>query len=203
MTTPGDGTAEVEVLRAEDPRCRELEDRGYTLVSESWGARLRLGEPPDTTRLAALVHRATSAGVSVEELGPEHAHALHRLELATHADYPVGPATMQPARSLDDVRELWASGRRVFGALDSGRLLGATVVERDGPYVETLFTSVLAAHRSRGLGSAVKAASVAALAADGVRLFGSGGAGVNEISIAMNRSVGYTVEERWLSYRRP
>ncbi len=42
--------------------------------------------------------------------------------------------------------------------------------------VETEFTSVAVDHRRRGLATAVKAASVLALADEGHRLFGTGGA---------------------------
>jgi len=47
--------------------------------------------------------------------------------------------------------------------------------------------------------TAVKAASVLALAADGVRVFGTGGAGSNAASLGMNQAVGYRVTERWLT----
>ena len=49
------------------------------------------------------------------------------------------------------------------------------------------------------MATAVKAASVLALAADGVRVFGTGGAGSNAASLGMNLAVGYRVTERWLT----
>jgi GNAT superfamily N-acetyltransferase len=204
--TPSQDTgaaADVEVLRAEDPRCRKLESRGYVVAGESWGARLRLAEPPDLARQMTLVARVRASGVTVRELGREHADALHVLEQANHADYPVTPATTHPLLDRDATRDLWTTGRRVFGALCDDRLVAATVVERDHSSAETLFTSVLSEYRGRGIGAAVKAASVLALAAEGVRTFGTGGSGANEASLAANRAVGYSVEERWRSYRRP
>lgn len=64
---------------------------------------------------------------------------------------------------------------------------------------ETAFTSVRSTHRGAGVATAVKAASVLALAADGVRVFGTGGAGSNAASLGMNQAVGYRVTERWLT----
>jgi hypothetical protein len=34
-------------------------------------------------------------------------------------------------------------------------------------------------------------------------LFGTGGATVNAASLRANEALGYVVEERWLSYRKP
>lgn len=46
-----------------------------------------------------------------------------------------------------------------------------------------------------------RSASIIALAEDGVRIFGSGGATVNEAILRTNKSLGYIVEEHWLSYQ--
>jgi hypothetical protein len=80
--------------------------------------------------------------------------------------------------------------------------VAATVISQTADRGETQFTSVLSAYRGKGLGKAVKAASILALAEDGVRLFGTGGAAVNEASLGANRALGYTIEERWRSYQR-
>lgn len=61
-------------------------------------------------------------------------------------------------------------------------------------------------HRGRrglGLGSAVKAASVVALAAEGHCYFCTGGSADNAASLAANRSVGYVVDEEWLTLAGP
>ena len=71
------------------------------------------------------------------------------------------------------------------------------------PRGETEFTSVDPAHRRKGLAVAVKAASIIALAADDVRIFGTGGAEANSGSIRMNEHLGYSIEERWLSLTMP
>jgi GNAT superfamily N-acetyltransferase len=82
------------------------------------------------------------------------------------------------------------------------QLVAATVIGQKADRGETQFTSVLSAYRGRGIGKAVKAASILALAEDGLRLFSTGGAGVNEASLGANRALGYTIEERWRSYER-
>jgi predicted GNAT family acetyltransferase len=67
--------------------------------------------------------------------------------------------------------------------------------------IETDFTVTRAAARGRGLATAVKAAAVLDLAAQGHELFGTGGAGVNEASRRANEALGYVVTERWLHLR--
>lgn len=183
-----------EVLRNDDPRCAELEAAGYRLVGESWAARLR---DPDPAFLKQAVLR--SAGVTVRELGPESADAWHALELANEKDYPYTPATHRVVQPVEELTELWSTGR-VFSALDGERLVGATYIGLDG---ETGFTSVLAGYRGRGIGQAVKAASILALYADGVRVFGTGGAALNGASLGANLALGYVIEERWRSYAPP
>jgi GNAT superfamily N-acetyltransferase len=76
------------------------------------------------------------------------------------------------------------------------------VIGRTVRHGETEFTSVLSDYRGRGIGQAVKAASILALASEGVTTFGTGGAGLNEASLRANRALGYVVEERWRSYQR-
>ena len=198
---PGAG-ADVEVVREDDPRCRELESLGYRLVGESWGARLRLPAPQSLALARAAVARAQAAGIAVRELGPEAAVALHDLETANHTDYPFTPATAHQLLDLAETRALWANGKRVFGGLHGSRLIAATVIAQTDDLGETDFTSVLAEYRSRGIGQAVKAASILALADDGVTTFGTGGAGVNEASLKANSALGYALEERWRSYQR-
>ncbi|GAA0933621.1 hypothetical protein GCM10009554_18990 [Kribbella koreensis] len=189
----------VEVVRDDDPRCAELEAAGYQLVGESWAARLR---DPDPSILEQVVLRA--AGVTVRELDRSSAAAWHELETANEKDYPYTPATHRVVQPVDELAELWTTGR-VFGAFDGERLVGATYIslQDDPPRGETGFTSVLDGYRGRGIGQAVKAASILALAADGVRVFGTGGAALNEASLGANLALGYVIEERWRSYAAP
>jgi GNAT superfamily N-acetyltransferase len=188
-------------VREDDPRCAELEAAGYRVVGESWGARLRLSEPPDLSVMRDAVARAQAPGIAVRELSPDFSDELFSLEYQNHADYPFTPATAQKLRDADAIRGLW-DGYRIFGALDGALLVAATVISQATDRGETQFTSVLSAYRGKGLGKAVKAASILALAEDGVRLFGTGGAAVNEASLGANRTLGYTIEERWRSYQR-
>jgi GNAT superfamily N-acetyltransferase len=195
--------ARIETVLSTDPRRRLLEDGGWSIVGESWGARLRLPEPPDLSSFARAVAAVVSAGVDIRELDGSWMVSVASLEASTHADYPDTPATRQPARSSDDFVALARGGTRYVGAVDGGTLVGLTAITAHGDYAETEFTSVLESHRRRGIARAVKAASILALAADGVRTFGTGGAQVNAASIRRNESLGYVVEERWISFAEP
>lgn len=191
---------DFQIVRDDDPRCAELEQAGYEIVGHSWAARLR---NPDRVLLEAAVRRGTAAGFNIRELGVEYAEALLELETVNQPDYPYTPATAPMARDLDQTRELWADGGRVFGALDGTRLVGATVMRMLPELTETIFTSVLSEYRGRGVGQAIKAAGVLAFLETGSTVFGTGGAGQNDASLGANQALGYVIEERWRSYAPP
>jgi hypothetical protein len=188
----------IEVLRADDARAAALLERGWRIVGESWGARLRLGEPPDLTPFARLVERARCTA-DIRELHGSDAGAISSLEAETHADFPATPATPHHLRDEAATAALLRAGFRAFGAVGDGRLVAVTIVRAEGESAETDVTTVARSARRKGLAAGVKAAAVLALAAEGVRIFGTGGAAVNAGSIAINRALGYAIEERWLS----
>ena len=188
---------DIEIVRDDDPRIASLEAAGYRVVGESWAARLR---DPDRELLASAVLRASAAGLVVRELDSSYAEALFELETANEKDYPYTPATSRVVGDLARIEALWADGYRVFGAFDGPLLVAATVIVAKPDRAETMFTSVLGDYRGRGIGQAVKAASILAFLGDGVQVFGTGGAGVNEASLGANRALGYVLEERWRSY---
>lgn len=215
----------TETMLSTDPRRSELEAAGWRLAGESWGARLRLPDPPD---LSPILGRAAAAGFDVMELDATWIPRIVDLERLTHADYPDTPATRQPQRSERDVDDLYRAGTRFFGAANGsgsdGRvaddpvaddpvvsdrphgdraLVALTAVTPHGEYAETEFTSVDPIYRRRGLARAVKSASIVTLAGEGVRTFGTGGAQVNAASIGMNESLGYVIEERWVTLEEP
>ncbi|MFK4083681.1 hypothetical protein ACI2LF_06210 [Kribbella sp. NPDC020789] len=187
---------DTEIVQDTDPRCAELEAAGYRVVGESWAAHL---VNPDRDLLESAVRRATASGLTVRELGAESAEALHKLEKLNENDYPVTPATHRVVGELETTRALW-SGNRVFGAFDGSRLVGATVIRSHEGSGDTKFTSVLASYRRRGVGQAVKAASILAFLDIGITRFSTGGAAVNDGSIGANQALGYVVDERWRSY---
>ncbi|MEB0004776.1 GNAT family N-acetyltransferase [Cryobacterium sp. 10I1] len=195
--------ADIQVVQVSDPCVKRLTEAGYVVVGESWGARLRLSDPPNLTVLNAAVVAATDQGFLIEELDDSWALQVTALEALNHADYPFTPATSVPHRDECDVLELWKSGCRLFGAITDGQLVAVSVISLTATRAETEFTSVHRSYRRKGLAVAVKAASVTALAHDGVRIFGTGGAQVNAGSIRMNEHLGYAIEERWLSLTVP
>jgi GNAT superfamily N-acetyltransferase len=187
---------DYEIVRDDDPRCAELEAAGYYVVAESWAMRLH---DPDRALLDSAVRRATAGGLVIGELGVEWAAALHALETANKKDYPYTPATDHVVGSVDEIGALWSEAR-VFGARAGDQLVGATVIREHKGRAETDFTSVLAAYRGRGVGQAVKAASILAFLDAGFTTFGTGGAAANAASLGANESLGYVLTERWRSY---
>ncbi|WIB68909.1 hypothetical protein DEI93_07735 [Curtobacterium sp. MCBD17_035] len=69
----------------------------------------------------------------------------------------------------------------------------------DGVEAETHFTVVHRAWRGRGLGIAVKAASVLTLAAEGVTRFRTGGSVDNVAILRANDALGYVRDEEWVT----
>lgn len=61
----------------------------------------------------------------------------------------------------------------------------------------------MADHRGQGLGAAVTAASVLALAAEGYDHFRTGGSGDNAAIVAANHTVGYVLDAEWLTLSAP
>lgn len=194
---------QTRILQSTDPARSELEEQGWQVVAESWGARLHPAEE-DLPRLRHLVERARAHGYDVVELGADDAAEVAALEAATSPDYPsAGPATEHETVDEAGAASLLQRGR-LFGVRDvQGDLIAMTTTSRRADRVETGFTSVHPEHRNQGLGTAVKAASVLAWWEDGARVFGAGGAQTNAASLAMNWAVGYTVTERWLTYGPP
>jgi len=198
---------ETYVLQDNDPDLPGLLAAGFVVVGESWGARLVLTAPADEARLRQAVTDALSTGARILELGAADADDIVALEQQTKADYPYTPATAHHAPSLDDVRS-WPQRRmRAFGArAEDGRLVAVSAGRESEEEGERLgdhdFVSVARTHRGRGLAKAVVAAWILALAADGVRVFATGGAAQNSSSLGMVRALGFSVDERWLSLQR-
>lgn len=199
MTSPG-AVDDPQVMREDDPRVAGLLAQGWDVAHRSRGARL---QEVDAERLRALVTAAESGGYAVVEAGPEADPGIAGLEAAVREDYPGGPATAPAQHDAAALMALRDGGTRFFAALARGEVAAVTAIRReDDERAETDFTSVARAHRRRGLAEAVKAASVLALAEEGARVFGTGGAEENEASLAMNARLGYAVTERWLTLVR-
>ncbi|NQX35050.1 acetyltransferase [Herbiconiux sp. VKM Ac-2851] len=215
-------------VRADAPATADLVRAGWTAVASSWAAELRVpvaDEAAVVARLERLVARVSPLA-RIRELTPADADAALALDRATLADYPGGPATRHDPLTPTTARP--AAGRRAWGAFPTDAATAAapsllamtfTVepaaarasvspvdpepVDPGVEAVETDFTVVARGWRGRGLGSAVKAASVLALLADGHRRFRTGGATENTASLAAAHTLGYTIDERWLTLEPP
>lgn len=192
---------DIQILRDTDHRCADLEASGYTLVGESWGARLSLDEGIDLKVYLEAVSRVLENGILIQELGIEFADALLELELITNSDYPYTPATFHALPTPESTRSLWSPSNRIFGAIDEGVLIGIVATSRKGNIVELDFFSVLREYRGKGIGKAVASAAILDWANLGIRLFATGGAAVNTASLGTVHSLGFSFEERWRSYQ--
>jgi hypothetical protein len=154
--------SEIHIVREDDPRCAELEAAGYTVVGLSWGAHLRLGEPPDLTSMTAAIVRAKARGLTCVELSDSHAQLIAQVDNASADDYPVTPATFHDPQTSESIAAAFGSGTRFWGGFIEGELVAITGVEPKGERWNTAFTSDLPAHRHLGFGTALKGTSIVA-----------------------------------------
>jgi GNAT superfamily N-acetyltransferase len=192
-----DGVARVlAVVREDQSACRRLEAAGFKLTWQSWAAHLHLDGP-----VADSVYREIPAETAhpVREVAPTDHEAAFRLYDATYADFPRTPATTPAEHSAESFHALLEHSR-AFAVIDNATCLALTVMTVDGDVAETEFTVVAAAHRRTGLAKLVKATAIRALATEGVRTFGTGGAAANEGSLRMNLSLGYVLDPKWRTY---
>ncbi|MGF3057173.1 acetyltransferase [Microbacterium sp. YY-01] len=191
---------EQMVVRSDDARLSELEAAGWVVVARSWAAQLTASRV-DVHALSTLVQRGRRHG-DIREIGDADLASVLALDAATLADYPGGAATQHNPLTRSSARV--TPVRRGFGAFgDSARAVAVTFVDVDGNHAETDFTVVAAEFRGLGVGSAVKAASVLALLRDGVEVFRTGGAAENSAIFASNISLGYEIDEDWVTLLSP
>lgn len=196
----------LSVVRQDHRDATRLEAAGYRLGWESWGARLELPEeglPADA--YSELTEGPRAAGYAVRELGVGGgaAYLCEAFELydAESASFPRTPATSVQHYDEQGFAQHIARSR-AFVAIREGRCAAITVFEaRSGPTeAATDFTLVAARFRGEGLASFLKATAIKQLAAEGVRVFGTGGALVNKPMLRSNEKLGYVLEPFWGSY---
>lgn len=188
------------IVREDDPRCTELETEGYEVVGYSWGANLRLDNSSDLAIIDERVRRVRNEGFTIRELSSDDLARVGEVEFANVSDYPQSAATRHEMPTLEHLNNMIHAGARFWGVLLEGKLVAVTSLERLGQRWNTKFTSVLAEHRGRGIGVAVKAASISTLFNEGARWFSTGGAAANEASLGANRALGYVLEPTWRTY---
>jgi len=195
----------VVVLREDDPSAVALLAEGWQISSESWGARLTVADASAVDTLTARVLTAEANGWSVVRLGPDDAPLIVDLDRESLDDYPGdGPATFHALPDEHTLARDLAHDWSAYGAVSRvGALDAVTVMRPDEDRIETEFTVTRADQRRRGLAAAVKAYGIIDHVRRGHHLFGTGGASRNTASIRANLALGYVLEPRWLSLRRP
>jgi GNAT superfamily N-acetyltransferase len=188
------------IVREDDPRCTELETEGYEVIGYSWGANLRFDDSSDLTLFDERVRRVRNEGFTIRELSSNELSGIAEVEFANVSDYPQSAATRHEMPTLVHLNDMIHAGVRFWGVLLKGRLVAVTSLERLGQRWNTKFTSVLAEYRGRGIGVAVKAASISTLFNEGERWFSTGGAASNEASLGANKALGYVLEPAWRTY---
>ena len=178
-----------------------METTGYTLVGESWGARLRLAGDNDLSIYSEAIRSVLENGIHIQELDVGFSDALLELEMINNPDYPYTPATFHAVPTMESTHALWRPDNRIFGAINGGVLIGAVATSRKDKIVELDFGSLLREYRGRGIGKAMAAAVILAWVKSGIRIFATGGAAVNDASLGTVRSLGFSVEEKWRSYQ--
>lgn len=196
----------LAIVRHDHPDSVRFVAAGYRLGWESWGACLKL--PPGglaSDAYAEFIEGPRAAGYVARELvlpaDAGHVHEAFELYVAGLGDFPRTPATSVEEYDERGFLEHVARGR-LFAVIHAGRCVAITVFEAGATAaeVETDFTLVGADHRGKGLAGFLKAAAIERLADEGVRIFRTGGAVVNEPMLRTNVKLGYVLEPFWGSY---
>ena len=204
MNPPPSPRADLRIVREDDPEHARLTGLGWRVVSRSWGARLTLADDADVSALEAALAAVRRAGYAVRRLGGADLPALADLDERVGPDFPDTPASRHEPLPADLGRDLAAGRWLAFGAsAPGGGLVAFTILRPEPDRWEVERTAVDAAHRRRGLATAVKAASILATRAAGARCWGTGGAGVNAGSLAVNRALGFELEPAWHALAPP
>ena len=194
----------LRILREDDPQHELLVRRGWTIAHRSWGAHLTLPDHADLTALVEAVAAAQDAGYAVRPFRACDVGAVEALDAAIGPDFPATPASHHEPVPRDLAAGLADGSRTGFLATDDcGQVAAYTWMDRLPDRWEVDRTAVAAAHRRRGLATAVKAASILATYAAGARRWGTGGAGVNAGSLAMNLALGFELEPQWHTLAPP
>ena len=204
MNPPPSPRADLRIVREDDPEHARLTGLGWRVVSRSWGARLTLADDADVSALEAALAAVRRAGYAVRRLGGADLPALADLDERVGPDFPDTPASRHEPLPADLAAHLGEGRWFAFGALDAaGGLVAFTILRPEPDRWEVERTAVDAAHRRRGLATAVKAASILVTRAAGARCWGTGGAGVNAGSLAVNRALGFELEPAWHALAPP
>lgn len=124
------------------------------------------------------------------------------MEERTLGDYPGDVATAHAPLTPENA--VPTEARRWWGAFAAdGQLAGITFVVIETQVVETDFTVVDVSRRGRGIGVAVKAASVLALLDEGCTRFRTGGDADDAASLGTSLALDYGVDEEWLTLAPP
>ena len=177
---------------------------GFRNAWQSWGAHLDLTRF-DFARFQKLEERLFLDGYEVELLSPDAPDAdwaaLHALSLEAVADAPRNPTTTPDRLSLDELRAVTLREETVFVARLRGNIVAFTrLTLRD--HADTEHTAVGRAHRSRGLGTVVKARSLAWAKAEGQTQAATGGTVLNQAMLKVNHRLGYVPEPMWVTWLR-
>lgn len=192
--------SDVVVLRADDQRGQSLADDGWTVTARSWAAQLDVtAENIETWETYLALFGPTDTHRALNEVdGP----AVLALDAATTGDYPGSLATAHA--SLTAASAVPTAKRWGFGVFDADeQLVAMTFIEVDGNQAEVDFTVVARPRRRQGLATALKAASLLALARRGVSRVRTGGSAENRGILAANRSLGFRIDEHWITMAAP
>ena len=200
--------AEARVLREDTAEAAALQDAGWTERSRSWGARLHLAYDADLTPYRDLVAAVEAHGVEVRVLGSADLPALRALDVEAAPRFPRTDGSFHTPLPEDLQARLEEEDGVAVGAFADGELIGFTLVFRtqgaEGEHRWDVDRTAVAQRRgNRGVGKAVKAASVLATHARGGRVWGTGGAEVNTAALRMNEALGFELEPLWLALVPP
>ncbi len=120
---------DVVIVREDDPRCSELEAKGYEVIGYSWGANLRFDDSSDLAMFGERVRQVRGEGFTIRELTPNDLASVSEVEFANVNDCPQSAATRHEMPTIKRLNDMIHAGARFWGVLVEGRLVAVTGLE--------------------------------------------------------------------------
>jgi len=188
---------------------RFLRDRGFTEVLRSWESHLHV-QSFDRSRIPEYAGRLKAEGITIITLaqlragGEQWLEELYELHTTLLADVPATtPYTPPTIESFvqHKIESPEALHDGYFIAVDSGRMVGESVLFRSLAQPESLYqglTAVRRAYRGRGIAMALKLATIDYALQNDFQVIKTWNATVNERMLAINDRLGFVRQPAWI-----
>ena len=163
--------SKIIVLTADNPKCKELENSGYEVISDVRNSTLQLSHMSDVEILNESYLKALYKMYQIVIIGSEYAQKIVDLHVAS-SDYPnYSKESGQDFPDLSGLSDLWDADTTLYGAFFHSEMVGYLRVQNLASGVEIRTCNIDRKHRAHGLASALVSYAILSKQNKGVRNF--------------------------------